>query len=104
MFRLLDQGKINGKQAKTIFNKIYITNKSPEELINELGFAQITDENTIKKYLLTYIEQNQTMLAQYKERPERVEKFFIGLLMKDTKGQANPIIAINILKSLLITK
>jgi aspartyl-tRNA(Asn)/glutamyl-tRNA(Gln) amidotransferase subunit B len=101
MFKLIEEGKINGKQAKTIFNKIYTTSKSAEELVKELGFIQITDESVIKKYLLSYIEQNQTMLAQYKERPERVEKFFIGLLMKDTKGQANPIIAINILKLLI---
>jgi aspartyl-tRNA(Asn)/glutamyl-tRNA(Gln) amidotransferase subunit B len=42
------------------------------------------------------------MLNQYIQRPERVEKFFIGLLMRDTKGQANPNVAIDILKKLLV--
>jgi aspartyl-tRNA(Asn)/glutamyl-tRNA(Gln) amidotransferase subunit B len=101
MFKLLNDGKINGKQAKIIFNKIYSTNKTPLELIKEHGLVQITDENVIKQHLCKYIELNQAMVSQYKERPERVEKFFIGLLMRDTKGQANPVIATNILKSLI---
>jgi aspartyl-tRNA(Asn)/glutamyl-tRNA(Gln) amidotransferase subunit B len=101
MFKLLNDGKINGKQAKTIFSQIYLTNKTPLELIKELGLVQITDENVIKQYLCKYIELNKPMVSQYKERPERVEKFFIGLLMKDTRGQANPVIATNILKSLI---
>jgi aspartyl-tRNA(Asn)/glutamyl-tRNA(Gln) amidotransferase subunit B len=47
------------------------------------------------------IAANPNVTKQYQQRPERVEKMFIGLLMKQTKGQANPIKSINILRSLL---
>ena len=42
------------------------------------------------------------MLDQYESRPERVEKFFIGMLMKETKGKANPVVGSKILKELII--
>jgi aspartyl-tRNA(Asn)/glutamyl-tRNA(Gln) amidotransferase subunit B len=93
--------EINGKQAKAIFSKMYETNKTPNELIKELGFEQVKDPALIENYLKKYISENQNIVNQYSERPERVEKFLIGLLMRDTKGQANPVIANDILKKLL---
>ena len=92
MIKLLNNGDINGKQAKTIFEKIVTEQKEPRKLIDELGFKQITDEKVIEKHLQDIISKNKSMLDQYKERPERVEKFFIGQLMKETRGKANPII------------
>jgi aspartyl-tRNA(Asn)/glutamyl-tRNA(Gln) amidotransferase subunit B len=101
MLRLLINQEINGKQAKTIFEKMYNSSKDASSLIKELGFEQIKDPTLIENYLTKYLELNKEMVAQYKERPERVEKFFIGLLMRDTKGQANPNVAIELLKKLL---
>jgi aspartyl-tRNA(Asn)/glutamyl-tRNA(Gln) amidotransferase subunit B len=103
VIQLLSQSKINGKQAKTLFEQVFNTNKTAAELVDELGFIQITDQNIIQKCLHQYIEDNPNMVSQYKERPERVEKFFLGLLMRDTKGQANPNVAIEILRK-MITK
>jgi aspartyl-tRNA(Asn)/glutamyl-tRNA(Gln) amidotransferase subunit B len=101
MLQLLINQEINGKQAKTIFEKMYLSDKTASALIKELGFEQIKDASLIEGYFKKYIESNKEMVAQYKERPERVEKFFIGLLMRDTKGQANPNVAIEVLKKLL---
>jgi aspartyl-tRNA(Asn)/glutamyl-tRNA(Gln) amidotransferase subunit B len=101
LLKLLSNQEINGKQAKTIFSKMYETNKEPALLIKELGFVQIKDTNVIQEYLVKYLKENPTMVEQYQTRPERVEKFFIGLLMRDTKGQANPNIANEVLKKIL---
>jgi aspartyl-tRNA(Asn)/glutamyl-tRNA(Gln) amidotransferase subunit B len=101
MLQLLMAQEINGKQAKAIFEKMYLSQKSATTLIKELGFEQIKDAKLIENYFNKYIKSNVQMAAQYKERPERVEKFFIGLLMRDTKGQANPNVAIEVLKKLL---
>jgi aspartyl-tRNA(Asn)/glutamyl-tRNA(Gln) amidotransferase subunit B len=101
LLKLLIQQEINGKQAKTIFQKMFETNKTPTVLVKELGFIQIKDNNVIENYLKKYLQENPQMVEQYQTRPERVEKFFIGLLMRDTKGQANPNVAIEILKKLL---
>lgn len=101
LLKLLLEEKINNKQGKVIFAKMYETNKTPDILIKELGFVQITDNKIIENYLKEYLIKNPEMIKQYKNRPERVTKFFIGLLMRDTKGQANPIVASEILKKLL---
>lgn len=98
---LIQDNKINGKQAKVIFENMYKTNESPSDLITKLGFKQLTDDVAIEKILQEIIDSNKEMLNQYLARPERVEKMFIGLLMKQTKGQANPLIAIEILRRLI---
>jgi aspartyl-tRNA(Asn)/glutamyl-tRNA(Gln) amidotransferase subunit B len=98
---LIKSGDINGKQAKDILAKAYETKKSPSSLKEELGFTQITDENAIRDILNVIVENNPHMVAQYKERPERAEKFFIGMIMKETKGQANPSVANKVLKEKL---
>jgi aspartyl-tRNA(Asn)/glutamyl-tRNA(Gln) amidotransferase subunit B len=101
LISLIEKNVINGKQAKVVFEKMYTTNKLPSLLIDELGFKQIIDENLIKNTLQKIIDSNKTMLDQYESRPERIEKMFIGLLMKETKGQANPVIATKILRNLI---
>lgn len=101
MLILLNQEEINGKQAKVILQEIYLNKKEPTEIIQEQGFVQIKDEKIIAEYLDKIIDDNLEMLNQYHERKERVEKFFIGLLMKQTNGQSNPNIAIKVLKYLL---
>lgn len=101
MLILLNQDEINGKQAKVILQEIYLNQKEPAEVIQEQGFIQIKDEKIIAEYLNKIIDDNLEMLNQYSERKERVEKFFIGVLMKQTNGQSNPNIAIKVLKYLL---
>ena len=101
MISLIDKGEINGKQAKTIFEKILLENKKPKDLIEQLGFKQITDQNVITDILNKIIQNNPNMVQQYNERPERAEKFFIGQLMKETHGQANPVVSMKLLKELL---
>ncbi len=101
MINLLLANKINGKQAKEIIKFIYETNKSVEQIIEENNFKQITDKNIIRDILQKYIDNNPNMVEQYKQRPERGEKFFIGMVMKDTNGQANPDIVNEVLKNIL---
>jgi aspartyl-tRNA(Asn)/glutamyl-tRNA(Gln) amidotransferase subunit B len=101
MIGLIDQQKINGKQAKIVIEQIYKTNKPVEDIIKQFNLVQVTDESLIEKIISDIIKNNPDVVSQYSERPERVEKFIIGLLMKETKGQANPIISKEILNKLL---
>lgn len=101
MISLLNQGIINAKQAKTIIAEIYKTNDEPETIINKFGFKQITNPNEIEKLLLPIIENNKVIIEKNKDRPERVEKMLLGLLMKETKGQANPVISTEVLRKLI---
>jgi aspartyl-tRNA(Asn)/glutamyl-tRNA(Gln) amidotransferase subunit B len=101
MIKLIQDNKINGKQAKLVIEEIYKNNENIDSIIKKLNLIQITDENSIRDILSNIIKNNPDIVSQYKERPERVEKFIFGLLMKETKGQANPIVAKNILINLL---
>ncbi|XQP55646.1 MAG: Asp-tRNA(Asn)/Glu-tRNA(Gln) amidotransferase subunit GatB [Mycoplasmoidaceae bacterium] len=104
MIKILIDGKINAKQGKTIIVEIYKNNTDPEIVIEKLGFKQITDESVIRQMLSDLIAKNANIVQQYPTRPERVEKMILGLLMRDTKGQANPVISARILKDLLNKK
>lgn len=101
---LLKDSTINGKQGKEIVKLLIETNKDIDMIIKENNFKQITDKNVLKPILEKYINDNQAMLNQYNDRPERVEKFFIGMVMKDTNGQANPNVVTEIFKEILKSK
>ena len=104
MLKLLIEQEINGKQAKVILECIYKENKNPHDIIKELGFEQIKDPKIIRDILIKHIEANPEMLQSCYDRPERGEKFFIGMLMKDTNGQANPVISYQMLKDIINEK
>jgi aspartyl-tRNA(Asn)/glutamyl-tRNA(Gln) amidotransferase subunit B len=103
MINYVKANKINGKQAKQIFPIICSQNKAVDDIINELGMKQITDKDALREILKRLIEQNQETVKQYNTRPERVEKFLIGALMKETKGQANPQVVKTTLDELLVS-
>ncbi len=90
--------EINAKQAKELVKHFIDTNKKISELIKELNFVQINDPKIISDILDKYIKDNQNMISQYEDRSERVEKFFIGMVMKETNGQANPNVCLEIFK------
>ncbi|MGL5246290.1 MAG: Asp-tRNA(Asn)/Glu-tRNA(Gln) amidotransferase subunit GatB [Mycoplasmoidaceae bacterium] len=91
--------EINAKQAKELVKHFIYNNKKISELIKELNFVQINDPKIIGEILDKYIRENKNMIAQYDERSERVEKFFIGMVMKETNGQANPNVCLELFKN-----
>ena len=93
----LNEQKINSKQAKILLQKLFEVKKTISELINELGFKQIDDEIIIGNIIEQYINKNLDLVSQYAQRPERVEKFLVGMVMKETNSQANPIVTQKIL-------
>ncbi len=97
----LDEQKINSKQAKILLLKLLEVKKTIKELIDELCFKQIEDETLIGNIIEQYINNNLDLVNQYPQRPERVEKFLVGMVMKETNSQANPIVTRTILLSKL---
>ncbi|MGL4617254.1 MAG: Asp-tRNA(Asn)/Glu-tRNA(Gln) amidotransferase subunit GatB [Mycoplasmoidaceae bacterium] len=91
--------EINAKQAKELVKHFIETNKKICDLIKELKFSQINDPKIIDEILDKYIKENKKMIEQYEERQERVEKFFIGMVMKETNGQANPNICLELFRN-----
>ena len=98
---LLKSGEINGKQAKVIFPEMLKDQKDPTIIMEEKNIVQIKDEKVLEEILDKIINQNVKMLDQFANREERVLKYFLGMLMKETNGQANPNIANEILNKII---
>ncbi|MBI5188835.1 MAG: Asp-tRNA(Asn)/Glu-tRNA(Gln) amidotransferase subunit GatB [Nitrospirae bacterium] len=101
MLRLIDKGTISGKIAKIVFEEMYKTGKDAEEIVKEKGLIQITDESAIEKAVDEVISKNPKEVARFKAGEEKLMGFFVGQVMKLTKGKANPQMVNELLKKKL---
>lgn len=101
MIRLIEEGTISGKMAKEIVEDMYKTGKSPQTIIEEKGLVQITDEGELIKAITSIIEANPGQLADYRGGKEKLFGFFVGQVMKATRGKANPQLVNDLLKKML---
>ena len=97
LIKLINDGKISGKQGKEVLEKSLETGKTPSKLVSEMGLSQIVDENEIRNIVLEVINENLNLVDDYKAG-KRVFDYFIGQIMKKTRGRANPVITSRILK------
>lgn len=97
---MVETNKISIKQAKEILPKALEEEKDPVKLVSELGITQITDEAEILKIITEVIAENQTQLEAYQQNPKLFD-YFIGQVMKKSRGKANPAITAKLLKQQL---
>ena len=97
LIQLINNGKISGKQGKEVLEKSLETGKEPSVLVSEMGLSQITDETEIRTIIKEVINENLHLVEDYKNG-KRVFDYFIGQIMKKTRGRANPVITSRILK------
>lgn len=90
LLRLIDQGTISLKVARDMFPEFYASTKTPEQLVQEKGLTQISDEAALEKILDEVIAKNPAQVAQYRGGKEQVLGFFVGQAMKASGGKANP--------------
>jgi len=101
MLKLMDKGTISGKIAKTVFEEMYKTGKDAETIVKEKGLVQISDESAIEKAVDEVISKNLKEVERYKAGDEKLLGFFVGQIMKLTKGKANPQVVNEIVKKKL---
>ena len=94
----LDDGTISSKIAKVILNQLKDGNFSVDDLIEDQGLQQITDEDQIKSVVLEVINENNEQKKQYLSGKEQVLGFLIGKVMQKTKGKANPKLVNDLMK------
>ncbi len=99
--KIADQ-TISGKIAKEVFEAMWKGEGSAEEIIKRDGLVQITDDSEIENIVNQVIENNPSQLAEYLSGKDRLFGFFVGQVMKETKGKANPQKVNQILKKKLI--
>jgi len=97
----VEDGTINGKIAKKVFADMVDTGKAPKVIIEEQGLAQVTDSGAIEEEVKRVIEANPSQVAQYKGGKESLIGYFVGQVMKATKGAANPKVVNEALRRLL---
>ncbi len=90
LLKLLDNGTISGKIAKTVFAEMYSTGKDAPEIVKEKGLTQITDEGAIETAVDDVIIKNPDEVERFKAGDRKLMGFFVGQVMKATKGKANP--------------
>ena len=101
MLKLIENKTISGKIAKTVFEEMYTTGKLPEEIVKEKGLLQISDESQLEEIIGRILAENPGPVAQYREGKTKTFGFFVGQVMKATKGKANPQLVNTLLKQKL---
>jgi aspartyl-tRNA(Asn)/glutamyl-tRNA(Gln) amidotransferase subunit B len=87
---LIEDGTISGKIAKTVFSEMYKTKKGAGDIVEKEGLEQITDTGEIEKAIEKVITDNPVEAKDYRAGKDKLLKFFVGQVMKETKGKANP--------------
>jgi aspartyl-tRNA(Asn)/glutamyl-tRNA(Gln) amidotransferase subunit B len=101
MIRLIEEGTISGKMAKDVIDEMYRTGKSPQEIIEERGLVQITDEGALAATIAGIIDASPGQVKEYRSGKEKIFGFFVGQVMKATQGKANPKLVNDLLKKML---
>ena len=101
LLKLLESGQINGAIAKKVFAAMFESGRSASEIVATEGLAQINDSSAIEQAAREIIAKDPANVAKFKAGNEGVFKFFVGQVMKATRGQANPQAVNDILRNLL---
>ena len=97
---MITANTISGKIAKDVFEEMFISNKSPADIVEEKGLIQVTNINEIELIINEILEANKDKVRDYKSGKTKLLGFFVGQAMKLSKGKANP----KILNDLLLEK
>ena len=101
LIRFVGDKTISGKMAKAVFAEMWSTGRRAGSIIEEKGLVQITDESEIEKIVNEIITRHPDQVEQYVGGKEKLFGFFVGQVMKVTKGQANPELVNKLLKQKL---
>jgi aspartyl-tRNA(Asn)/glutamyl-tRNA(Gln) amidotransferase subunit B len=97
----IEKGEITAASGKKVFATMFDTGKSAAEIIAAEGLAQITDTGAIEKIAREVVAKSPDNAAKYRAGSEGVFKYFVGQIMRETRGQANPQAVNEILKRVL---
>ena len=101
LIKLVESGQITAAVAKKVFASMFETGRSASEIVAAEGLSQKVDTTAIEKAAREVIAKNPDNVAKYKAGNEGVFKFFVGQVMKATRGQANPQAVNDIVRKLL---
>jgi aspartyl-tRNA(Asn)/glutamyl-tRNA(Gln) amidotransferase subunit B len=101
LLQLVEQGVISGKIAKSVFQEMYASGKDAGTIVEERGLRQVKDEGVIESIIAEVLAENPQEVVLYRGGKDKLFGFFVGQVMKKTKGKANPKLVNDILLKLL---
>jgi aspartyl-tRNA(Asn)/glutamyl-tRNA(Gln) amidotransferase subunit B len=101
LVKLVDGGVISGKIAKQVFNAAVETGEDPESIVESQGLRQISDSGAIVPIVQRLIDENPDNVAEYRAGKQKVMGWFVGQVMRETRGKANPQLVNQVLRELL---
>jgi len=101
LLKLIADGVISGKIAKTVFEEMAKTGKSPRSIVEEKGLVQVSGKPAIEEIVAKVLSRHPKEVEDYKGGKTKVLGFFVGQIMKESKGKANPAMVNEILKEKL---
>ena len=104
LIMLINNNTISGKIAKEVFPEMLKDNKDPEVIVKEKNLVQITDTSAIEGIVSQIVDANPKQVEQYLGGKESVIGFFVGQIMRESKGKANPQMVNELLKQKLDAK
>lgn len=96
LIKMVDDGKISSKQSKQVFFKCLEESKEPAKIVKELGMTQITDDKTIRDIVVKVLDERPDLIEDHRKGKNTFD-YFVGQVMKATRGQANPSITAKII-------
>ncbi|ADI86136.1 Asp-tRNA(Asn)/Glu-tRNA(Gln) amidotransferase subunit GatB [Geobacter sulfurreducens] len=90
LLQLIEKGTISGKIAKTVFDEMWQSDKTPEAIVEEKGLVQVSDTGAIEKIIDEIMAANMGQVEEFRGGKEKVFGFFVGQVMRASKGKANP--------------
>lgn len=90
LLELVQKGSISGKIAKDVFSQMIETKKSAEQIVKEKDLEQISDEGQLESLVSSLVEKHPDEVKRFREGDKKLLGFFVGQVMKETKGKANP--------------
>ncbi|HKG12937.1 MAG TPA: Asp-tRNA(Asn)/Glu-tRNA(Gln) amidotransferase subunit GatB [Pyrinomonadaceae bacterium] len=101
LVRAVEEGRISGKQGKDVLAEMFKTEKGAQAVIEEKGLAQVSDAGEIEKIVADVLASNPQQLEAYRAGKEALFGFFVGQVLKASKGKANPKVVNELLKEKL---
>jgi aspartyl-tRNA(Asn)/glutamyl-tRNA(Gln) amidotransferase subunit B len=101
LVRLIDAGTISGKIAKDVFEKMWASTESPEAIVEREGLTQVSDASAIQATVADVIAASPDQVASYRKGKTATLGWFVGQVMKKTRGKANPQLVNELLKKAL---
>ncbi len=91
ILKAISDGKISSKQAKELFFLTLERNEEPEKIMKDEGMEQISDDGALTSVVIEVLDENASQIEEYKNGKTNMFDYFVGQVMKKTRGQANPV-------------